>query len=139
LAPEQYYKPALLTIIQALVKGRCGGGQLLQVGRAGAQALGLGDRRDYLDVRILISLVLIGCALLSPSGEPLGALSREVADRRFKRRPILFLFRVQFESGFEGGYAGVEKRCPILRAKTTMLFPLCGIVRHGKARAQGWN
>jgi hypothetical protein len=130
---EKHREPALLAVVQAVVEGLRGRGQLLQVGGAGAEPLGsAGEAINRTDFRVLILIVI---AALSLSSEPLGSLLREIAHRRFERSPILFLFGVQFEAGLQRGDARVKEGRAVLRTETTMLFPLGGIVRHGKATA----
>src|SRR3984957_14822241 len=130
---EKHREPALLAVVQAVVEGLRGRGQLLQVGGARAEPLGsAGEAINWTDFRVPVLIVV---AALSPSSEPLGSLPLEIAHRRFERGPILLLFGVQFEAGLQGGDARVKESGAVFRTETTMLFSLSGIVRHGKATA----
>ena len=73
---EKHGEPALLAVVEAVVERLGGAGQLLQVGGAGAQALGrAGETVDRVDFG---SLIVTRLALFSPSGEALGPLLGEL-------------------------------------------------------------
>ncbi len=86
----------LLAVIEALVERAGRVGEFLEPGRALAHHLGA--QIEALD-RILRA---IGAGA---RGETLGALLGEIAQRALHRRPVLFLFGSELESGMERGDA----------------------------------
>ena len=130
---EKHGEPALLAVVEAFIERLGGAGELSEISGAGAQTFG--RARKTVDRIDILGLVFTPFALVAPGGETFGPLLGKIAHGRFERGPILFLFGIQFEAGFQRGDARVKEGGSILGAKASVLSPCAESSAAAKAPA----